>query len=64
MKQYLGDGVYGEIDAHGCVVLTTEDGIRTTNSIVLEPEVLTAFQQWVVLAVALKRIRAVVEAGH
>ena len=39
MKSYLGDGVYVEVEI-GCVVLTTENGIETTNTIVLEPEVL------------------------
>jgi hypothetical protein len=43
MKEYIGDGAYAELDEFGCVVLTTENGIHTTNSIVLEPEVLFAF---------------------
>jgi hypothetical protein len=37
-KTYLGDGVYAIIE-YNQVVLTTEDGVRTTNRIVLEPEV-------------------------
>lgn len=40
MKTYLGDGVYVEYDSLGDVVLTTEDGIRVTNRIILEPKVL------------------------
>lgn len=40
MKQYLGDSVYIEIDDFGDVILTTENGLRETNRIVLEPEVL------------------------
>lgn len=45
-KTYLGDGVYAEFD--GWVVqLTTEDGIRTTNTIFLEPEVFLALKQFV-----------------
>lgn len=40
-KVYLGDGCYAE-HSHGVIVLTTENGIRTTNRIVLEPEVLRA----------------------
>ena len=40
-KRYLGDGVYAAFDGH-CVVLTTENGIETTNEIILEPEVLVA----------------------
>jgi len=37
-KVYLGDGVYLMFE-YGHLVLTTEDGIRETNRIVLEPEV-------------------------
>ena len=37
-KRYLGDAVYAVIE-YNRVVLTTEDGIRVTNRIVLEPEV-------------------------
>lgn len=37
MKEYLGDGVYAEIGGAGDIVLTTEDGIRATNTIFLEP---------------------------
>lgn len=39
-KVYLGDAVYAQVDDIGRLVLTTEDGIRATNTIVLEPEVL------------------------
>jgi hypothetical protein len=40
-KLYLGDGVYLEgTPGHLPLVLTTEDGIRITNRIVLEAEVL------------------------
>jgi len=41
MKSYLGDGVYAESDPHGGagIALTTENGIQTTNTIYLEPEV-------------------------
>ena len=38
-KTYLGDAVYAEIDVWGRLVLTTEDGIRATNRIVLEGQV-------------------------
>ena len=41
-KGYLGDGVYVEI-IYGQLVLTTEDGLRATNTIVFEPEVLVTF---------------------
>lgn len=40
-KTYLGDGVYAHHDGYH-VVLTTENGIETTNTIALEPEVLHA----------------------
>jgi hypothetical protein len=48
-KRYLGDGVYAEVtDApvRGTIRLTTEDGRRATNTIVLEPEVLEAWGQY------------------
>lgn len=48
MKEYLGDGVYAEVDPYGCLLLTTEDGIRVTNMVVLEPETLFALEQYVV----------------
>lgn len=38
MKVYLGDGVYAKFEGPD-LILTTEDGIRVTNTIVLEPEV-------------------------
>ena len=39
-KAYLGDGVYVERNpASGDLALTTENGIETTNTIYLEPEV-------------------------
>lgn len=51
-KDYLGDGVYAEVTEYGDLVLTTSDGIRDTNRIVLEPEVLAALLRYV------ERIRA------
>jgi hypothetical protein len=45
-KAYLGDGVYVEFDGYA-LVLTTEDGIRATNTIVLEPEVCDALTAYV-----------------
>jgi hypothetical protein len=45
-KEYLGDGVYAEFDSATLdVTLTTENGIETTNTIVLEPEVLDALER-------------------
>ncbi len=40
-KTYLGDGAYADFDGYS-VILTTEDGIRATNTIVLEPEIMRA----------------------
>ena len=34
-KTYLGDGAYAELDQYGDLILTTENGIRVTNRIVL-----------------------------
>jgi len=45
-KVYLGDAVYIDYDGFA-LVLTTENGIATTNRIVLEPEVYSALVQYV-----------------
>lgn len=48
MKGYLGDGVYGRmLPAGQGIVLTTENGIRATNTIYLEPAVLEALLEWI-----------------
>lgn len=57
-KEYLGDAVYVDLDSCGWIVLTTEDGIRATNTIVMEPEVIGAFEFW------LKRQREAANASH
>ena len=44
-KQYLGDGVYVDTE-DGCLLLTTENGLRITNMIFLEPCVFTALTQY------------------
>lgn len=54
-KAYLGDGVYVEVDQWGALLLTTEDGIRATNTIVLEPEVWEALQRYVAGLVAARK---------
>lgn len=46
MKAYIGDGVYVDFDGYA-LVLTTENGISTTNRIVLEPEVYAALERYV-----------------
>lgn len=45
-KVYLGDGVYAAFDGWN-IVLTTENGISTTNTIFIEPEVLRSFNKYV-----------------
>ena len=45
-KRYLGDGCYAAFDGYA-LVLTTEDGLRVTNRIVLEPEVYNALTRYV-----------------
>lgn len=45
-REYLGDSVYVRVDGFGSVILTIEDGTRATNTIVLEPQVIQAFAQW------------------
>lgn len=47
MKRYLGDSVYVEINDYGQIVLTTENGDRPTNTILLEPEVFSELTQYV-----------------
>ena len=46
MKQYIGDGVYVDYDGFS-LVLTTEDGIRTTNTIYLEGNVWHSLVEYV-----------------
>lgn len=45
-KRYIGDGVYVAHDGFG-IVLTTENGISTTNQIFLEPVVIAALEGWI-----------------
>lgn len=44
-KTYLGDGCYATFDGYG-VELTTENGIATTNTIYVEPQVYGALVQY------------------
>lgn len=44
-KDYLGDGVYADFDGYQ-LVLTTEHGVRTTNTIYLEPDVYAALMRY------------------
>lgn len=45
-KDYLGDSVYADLD-NDMVVLTTENGLGPSNTIALEPEVLSALFRYV-----------------
>ncbi len=45
-KHYLGDGAYSVLDRFGTLVLTTENGLATTNRIVLDHEVLDELERW------------------
>jgi hypothetical protein len=45
-RAYLGDGVYAALDEFGDVVVTTENGMYATNTIVMQPEVLENFERW------------------
>jgi len=47
-KTYLGDAVYAEW-IEGFLKLTTEDGIKATNVIMLDDTVLTALLMWIEL---------------
>lgn len=51
-KAYLGDAVYARLTPLGDVVLTTEDGIQATNTIVLEPATLANLLAWHAVSVA------------
>jgi len=46
-KEYLGNGVYVEINEFGQIVLTTEYGNGPTNTIYMEPEVYAALTEYV-----------------
>ncbi len=45
-KNYLGDAVYAKFDGYA-LTLTTEDGVSTSNTIVLEPEVYQSLLKFV-----------------
>ncbi len=46
-KIYIGDGCYAELDEFGAIILTTSNGVRDTNRIVLDPEVYTVLVRYV-----------------
>ncbi len=45
MKEYIGDGVYAEVE-RDVVKLTTENGIEVTNTIFLEREVMEQLKKF------------------
>lgn len=46
-KSYLGDGAYIQLGRfHGEVILTTEDGISTQNTVVLDPMTIDAMLRY------------------
>lgn len=53
-KAYLGDGLYVEYDGWQ-IKLYASDGVEATNTVYLEPAVLTAFEKYV------KKLRGAVE---
>lgn len=44
-KKYIGDGVYADYDGFA-IILTTENGVSITNTIVLEPREWNALQDY------------------
>ena len=44
-KTYLGDSVYVEEDLLG-IMLTTDNGFGASNTIILEPEVIVALEEF------------------
>ncbi len=46
-KVYLGDGVYVDLTEWDEILLTTENGITATNSIVMDGSVLSNFEMYV-----------------
>jgi hypothetical protein len=54
MKEYLGDAVYASFDGWH-ITLTTENGIRATNTIYLEPAVQVALVQFIERIVAARK---------
>lgn len=50
-KGYLGDGLYADFDGFA-IVLTSEDGVRVLNRVVIEPEVWLELERWRSLLIA------------
>jgi hypothetical protein len=54
INTYLGDGVYAAFDGYN-ITLTTENGLEVTNTIVLEPDVLSALYEFIARLKGVKR---------
>ena len=46
-KEYLGDAVYADVDEHGAIILTTEDGQEELACIYLEDAVINALLRYI-----------------
>lgn len=46
-KEYLGDSVYAAVENDGTLVLTTENGMGPSNTIILEPNVVVALLDYI-----------------
>jgi hypothetical protein len=55
-KEYLGDGAYVDYDGYS-LILTAENGIRATDTVVLEPNV------WLALVAYVERLKEVHTSG-
>jgi hypothetical protein len=67
-KVYLGDGAYADFDGFN-IVLTTSDGIKVTNTIYLEPEVVKSLKSYILRteelrAEAVKRVGVAIGGLH
>ncbi len=45
-EDYLGDGAYIYLSPYNSVVIYTSDGYSETNTVVLEPACMRAFDRW------------------
>lgn len=45
--QYLGDGVYADVE-EGMIRLTAEDGVGAQHTIYLEMDVVSALLEWII----------------
>ncbi len=53
-REYLGDGLYGDFDGYQ-IILAANNGIRDTNVVYLEPEVLKKFFAYIELIENIKK---------